>query len=453
MKRILLVEDEAQLQESIKDYLEHKNFHLTTSDDGIQAKERLMAMNFDLVLSDIQMRVCDGIELLKWCKKEKPLPFILMTGYSHLIETASAYEIGADNFLTKPFSSKELLQVIDKALNFQKPEFGSTKVLKEKFCKIPIDEFVSKAQVNFNLYVKVGDEKFMKVANGGSPLDVQRLETYKKKGLKFLYVKNNDVNKLIEINIEIATLLNKKEEVSFEKKANFIKYTAEVILEKCFIDGIDRKTIGEAMGILNVYMDALTSSRSTADVLSIFNAHADFIYAQSVCSTIYAILIAKKMGITSDNELKSLTMAGLFQDIGKNEMERSILEKRREDLTNKERLLIESHVARSCEVLESMGGFSKETIQIVFEHHEDSTGTGYPRGFHKKQLNHLSEILIGAIHFSELVIKNPYRSQIMSGEKAVRHLKEYSKKRLSENVLTALEEIVSFEDKKSTKIA
>ena len=447
MKKILLVEDDIQFQESVKEYLEYKNFLVVTANDGRQAKECLLKTSFDLVISDIQMKNCDGIELLKWSKKERPVSFILMTGYSKLLETASAFDLAADNFLEKPFNSVELLSVIEKTLNVQKIEFGTTKVLKEKFCKIPIDEFVSRPDVSINLYVKVGEEKFIKVANGGRPFDVQRLQVYKEKGLRYVYVKNSEMNKLIELNLQIASLLNKKVEVSFEKKAHFMQYTAEVILEKCFIDGIDRKILGEATDILNSYINVVTSSRNTENVLSILNTHADFIYAQSVCSTIYAILIARKMGITSDDDLKNLAIAGLFQDIGKNEMDRSILEKRREDLTRRERVLLESHVVRGCEILESIGGFSKDIIQIVYEHHEDNSGSGYPRGLRKKQLNKLSMILIGAIHFSELVIKNPYRVDVMSGEDAVNHLERYCRNRLSEDVLAALREIVSFEDK------
>ena len=127
MKKILLVEDDIQLQESVKEYLEYKKFLVITASDGREAKDCLLTMSFDLIISDIQMKNCNGIELLEWSKKERPISFIFMTGYSQLLETASAFDLGADNFLEKPFSSVELLKVIEKALNPQVLEVKNLK--------------------------------------------------------------------------------------------------------------------------------------------------------------------------------------------------------------------------------------------------------------------------------------------------------------------------------------
>lgn len=181
-----------------------------------------------------------GVDLLAWAKTNKPnIPFILMTGFSMLLETQSAYEMGADEFISKPFKNSELMALINKLIS--EKEAPVVPVVKmEDFCKVPIDEFVARPKVDFDVYVKLSSTKIIKIAFQGDDLNRTSLDHYKLKGVKYLYILNKDFRKVIELNLNIGRLIKDRSDIAIEKKIKFLKYSGEVILEKAFVDGVDQ---------------------------------------------------------------------------------------------------------------------------------------------------------------------------------------------------------------------
>ena len=108
--RILIVDDEADLREGLKTFFEIEDFPCLTAKDGEDALSILEKENVHLVLSDIKMPNCTGIELLQKIKeKNKDLPFaILMTGYSE-VTNEEAMIMGASELLLKPLDIRGLV--------------------------------------------------------------------------------------------------------------------------------------------------------------------------------------------------------------------------------------------------------------------------------------------------------------------------------------------------------
>ena len=111
--RILVVDDEEELSNSIKKLLTIKNYNVTTASDGIKAIEKIKSEKFDLILMDIRMPNMDGIESVKNVKKINPEAFIvMMTGEAGNDEIEKALEVGGYAVLRKPFSPEKLLKSI-----------------------------------------------------------------------------------------------------------------------------------------------------------------------------------------------------------------------------------------------------------------------------------------------------------------------------------------------------
>ena len=115
MNKILVVEDDEFFRTALENVLVDAKFDVTVAPNGKSAKELLSMTPFDLIVSDIQMPFFDGVELLEWVKENKPTPFILMTGFAHILETKSAFELGADEFIAKPFEDDELIETEKKS--------------------------------------------------------------------------------------------------------------------------------------------------------------------------------------------------------------------------------------------------------------------------------------------------------------------------------------------------
>lgn len=176
------------------------------------------------------------------------------------------------------------------------------------------------------------------------------------------------------------------------------------------------------------------------DLLSVLNSHSDQIYAHSLAVSMFSIMIAKRLGFESNVILSKLSLAGLFHDIGKKEIDRNILEKERHLLTVEERHLYESHAIRGKDILNTVKTMSDDIVQLVYEHHEDPRGEGFPVGKGKKGLHPLTRIVYCANLFVENALPGPIKNR-MTGPDTIRYLEKVYGDRIALDCLLALKQI------------
>lgn len=442
-KKILIVEDDQLFREALGDFL-RKKFDVSEAANGKMAKDIIESQNFDLVISDIQMPQWTGLDLLSWSIKNKPIPFVIMTGFSLILETKSAFDLGAKGFISKPFKNSELLLTIESILNAPDKKPASTEDKKLVFCKVSLDEFVTNKKLEFDVYIKLSETKFVKIVNVGDEIAHDKIEFYKTKKIKYLYVLKEDFNKIVGFNLNVIKILKEKTNIAQEKKINFLKYTSEIILEKTFVDGISKESFNEAKEFLDVALDTISDSSDYMDLLNSLKAHSDKIYVHSFAVSIYAVLIAKRMGFESNTAFFKLSVAGLYHDIGKKEMENVIIEKPRHLLSLAERKLLESHVLRGKEIVESMPHMPDDIALLVFEHHEDQAGLGYPMAKKKFEQHPLARILQCANIFVGLILAAEYPGEEKIDVKnALLQMEKQYGSRIDDKCLQALKELIT----------
>ena len=106
---ILIVDDDDKIRNLLKDYLTENHYIVSTAEDAIQAKERLKIIKFDIIILDVMMPGQDGYDLTKEIKKDSKVPIILLTAKGEVENRIKGLELGADDYLGKPFEPKELL--------------------------------------------------------------------------------------------------------------------------------------------------------------------------------------------------------------------------------------------------------------------------------------------------------------------------------------------------------
>ena len=114
---ILVVDDDEGIRSLVKKYLNENKFLVTTSEDAENALEKIKIIKFDLIVLDIMMPGKSGLEFLKENKKKLDTPVILLTAKGEANERVEGLEIGADDYLPKPFEPKELILRIQNILN------------------------------------------------------------------------------------------------------------------------------------------------------------------------------------------------------------------------------------------------------------------------------------------------------------------------------------------------
>ena len=106
---ILIVDDDDRIRSLLKDYLSENNYIVSTAENAEQAKERISFIKFDILILDVMMPGQNGYELTKEIRKKLKVPIILLTAKGEVENRIKGLELGADDYLGKPFEPKELL--------------------------------------------------------------------------------------------------------------------------------------------------------------------------------------------------------------------------------------------------------------------------------------------------------------------------------------------------------
>ena len=114
---ILVVDDDDGIRSLVKQYLNENNYLVTTAENAEVASEKVKIVKFDLIILDIMMPGKNGLEFIKDHKQKLDTPIILLTAKGESSERVKGLEIGADDYLPKPFEPKELILRIKNILN------------------------------------------------------------------------------------------------------------------------------------------------------------------------------------------------------------------------------------------------------------------------------------------------------------------------------------------------
>ena len=107
--KVLVVDDDKNICEVIKMYLESAGYNIKTAHDGKEAQECFLSFKPDLVILDVMLPYLDGMDVLKWIRKDSEIPVIMVTAKGETFDKVLGLELGADDYIVKPFEPKELI--------------------------------------------------------------------------------------------------------------------------------------------------------------------------------------------------------------------------------------------------------------------------------------------------------------------------------------------------------
>jgi len=108
-RRVLLVEDEKSIRDAVVAYLEREGFWVTPANDGESALHAFSLHNFDLIVLDLMLPKISGEEVCKEIREKSDVPIIMLTAKGEVDDRIAGLELGADDYLVKPFSPRELI--------------------------------------------------------------------------------------------------------------------------------------------------------------------------------------------------------------------------------------------------------------------------------------------------------------------------------------------------------
>ena len=135
---ILVVDDDDRIRNLLKEYLSENNYIVSSAENAEEAQEKLEYFKFDIIILDVMMPGKDGYELTKIIKKKISVPIILLTAKGEVENRIKGLELGADDYISKPFEPKELLLRINNIIK------------KNNKIDLNLKYHVGNAQINLN---------------------------------------------------------------------------------------------------------------------------------------------------------------------------------------------------------------------------------------------------------------------------------------------------------------
>ena len=162
-KHILIVDDDDRIRGLLKDYLSRNDYIVSTAENADQAKLKLEIIKFDIIILDVMMPGQDGYDFTKEIKKDSKVPIILLTAKGEVENRIKGLELGADDYLGKPFEPKELLLRIKNILT------------KKNKVDLKSQYNIGRAQVDLNKMTIKLEEKIKKINNSEKKILMEML--------------------------------------------------------------------------------------------------------------------------------------------------------------------------------------------------------------------------------------------------------------------------------------
>lgn len=128
--KILIVDDDENISEILNMYLESSGYTTKIASTGKRAQELFLEYNPNLVLLDVMIPGIDGIDVLKWVRKQGEVPVIMLTAKGDTFDKVLALELGADDYIVKPFEPKELLARVKAVLRRYSADNAKSEIIK-----------------------------------------------------------------------------------------------------------------------------------------------------------------------------------------------------------------------------------------------------------------------------------------------------------------------------------
>lgn len=279
------------------------------------------------------------------------------------------------------------------------------------FFEVRVNSIITNLPLCFEIYLSVGGKSvlFRKTGDVLTPERVKMLFQYG--GEKFLIPTNQRA-----LYLESLRGAVRNADYSTEEKGKYLKETAFVHVNDLFTKSDISPVVAEAGELVEEMVNFLSADIGATSSLMRLSVHDYYTYNHCVDVSVYAIVLARKVYGDSNKELLiAAGLGGLLHDIGKRKVDFNIINKK-SSLTTDEWSEIKRHPEYGRDFLDDIASIPDKTKLMVFEHHENFDGTGYPRGLKGDEISNLARIVSIADVFDALTTNRSYHKAVSSKE-------------------------------------
>jgi putative nucleotidyltransferase with HDIG domain len=420
--KILLVDtDDAWLYEA-KKYFLAQMYEVSTATNGKDAQLSMYNNKFFAVVINLEIQNHSCAQVLKFIKSNHTnQKIIIVVNDKKLLEAEETTEEklikqGALEIAVRPFEPADLKDIIEGhqslndlvasiTKNKDQSEESEVVLSDKKFTKIRIDEFYSSQAILFNIYIKLGTGKYLKILNQGDSFSNDRIDKYKnEKNVEHLYFLNSDRRKFVQYNNFLALKLLENNTVPTLKKFTTLKNVSEKFIEEAYTTGVKPQVVDQGKEVCETVFQLLSKQNDLFSVLKTYQDLDPNAFSHAFLVTLYATSIIKQFEWQSKSTIETAALACMFHDIGKTMLPEEFLELKTSAMTAEQLEQYKLHPELGLKLLEGNKMINNSVKQVIYQHHEAYNGTGFPSGLSGKNILTLANIVCLADDFVHLMI-------------------------------------------------
>lgn len=266
-----------------------------------------------------------------------------------------------------------------------------------------VDELFPGLELPSDVYVMLSADHYVQVAKKGTKSSLQDLHAAGKDTNLRLFIKRADFCKIVEQNVRISSVLLKRTDVEFGKRARLLKTTLASVFRQIQEIGFDENLVKNSKQIIQDAVATIQKKEDYVGLVNILNELPGSLLKNAMAVASLSILIGRTLG-WAPQQLEKMALGAFFRDVGLKEIPVEITSKSRSDMTALERMTYETHPIKSAEILRKVSGIPPEVPVIAIEHHENALGLGYPNRTRDFAQSQLSKVVALADLYVDLVM-------------------------------------------------
>lgn len=303
--------------------------------------------------------------------------------------------------------------------------------LESYFTAIDIKKIKGNSLLNFDLYLKT-ESKFVLYKNKNLVLGFDELHKLIDKNIENFYIHNKDLkNFRAYLETNIGELLESKN-ISEQKKAEILFESAVNVVEDIFNNPRSGEAIQRSKEMVGHTVNFIVSAPNAFINLMKIRRYDYYTFTHSVNVCTFLVSLAQKFGITDMNILKEIGEGGLLHDLGKSMISSKIINKNG-TLTKTEFDEIKKHPTFGVRIAKETRDITEVSLSIIGQHHEKTSGNGYPQGLAGKELNIYAKMASIVDVYDAITTNRSYssaKSPVEAAQFLLSHKEDFDKKLL-----------------------
>ena len=410
MLKIIVAHPDKEAGAGIVAHLNAQSFQSTLSTTGKDAQKLLSTQNFYAAILHMEIKDHSGYELLNYIKANRPSLRIVITcsATNALLKDDEVMEnlvkLGILGVWRPPFALEDLSKIVDSSQNLS---FILSKITKQEgqkaeedveaknddFTSIRIDDFFSGSTVLFDTFVKIGENKYIKILHSGDSFAEERLAKYRQK-TEVLYFKSEDRRKYLKILDVLLKKVGKRDDIDDGTKVVMMKNMAQKYVEEISSFGLAPQLLDMGQSLVESMVETVRASPNLIQSLQQMKDFDPTLYSHAYLVSMFSSLVAMQFQWSSPKTLQTLAMASLFHDLGKLDFPKELIGTEVKDLSPENALKYWDHPYMVSRKLSDSKLVDSNVLQIIQQHHEYMDGTGFPKGLKGQKIHPLSRIIV-----------------------------------------------------------